>query len=120
MRARALAGIALAASAAGAALPAQAKTTRKTVTIGDNFYLPLKLTVKKDTVVVWKWPDDAGDNHDVKLKTRPKGAKRFHSDPAAVGYTYKQKLTVPGKYHIVCTLHEEMEMDIVVKKPRSG
>lgn len=120
MSRRAFAGIALAAFAAGAALPAQAanRPPAKVVTIHDNFYLPLSLKVKKDTMIKWKWPNDAGDLHDVKLKTKPKGAKRFASDPAAVGYTYKQRLTVPGRYHIICTLHEEMVMDIVVRKPR--
>jgi len=117
MRGKAIVGIVAAASAAAAALPAQAGTT-KVVGIYDNFYLPAKMTVKRDTVVVWKWPDDSGDVHDVKLKERPKGVKRWWSAPASVGYKYKRKLTVPGRYHIICTLHEEMEMNIVVKKRR--
>ena len=121
MRTRAIIGIAVAASAVTAALPAQAGTApRKVVGIYDNFYLPDKLTVKRDTIVVWKWPNDSGDVHDVKLKERPKGAKRFWSAPAAVGYKFKQKLTVPGKYHIVCTLHEEMDMHITVRRVRAG
>jgi plastocyanin len=120
MRTRTFAGIAAVASAAAAALPAEAGTApRKVVGVYDNFYLPDKLTrIKVGTVVVWKWPDDAGDVHDVKLRERPKGAKRFWSAPASVGYTYKQKLRIPGRYHIVCTLHEEMEMNITVRKPR--
>jgi plastocyanin len=113
-------GIAAAAFAAAAALPAQAGTApRKIVGVYDNFYLPDKLTVKPDTIIVWKWPNDAGDIHDVKLKEKPRKAKRFWSDPATVGYKYKQKLTVPGRYHIICTLHEEMEMNITVRR-RSG
>jgi plastocyanin len=119
-RAKAIVGIAVAATAATAALPAQAEDPpRKVVRIYDNFYLPSEMKVKRDTVVVWKWPNDTGDVHDVKLKDKPKGAKRFHSDPAAVGYKFKRKLTVPGKYHIICTLHEEMEMDITVRKRRA-
>jgi len=115
---RAFAGIAVAATAAAAALPAQAADdpVRKVVQIYENFYTPSEMKVGRDTVVVWKWPNDVGDVHDVKLKDKPKGAKRFHSGPAAVGYKFKRKLTVPGKYHIVCTLHEEMEMDITVRK----
>jgi plastocyanin len=112
-------GIAVAASAAAAALPAQASAPApKVVTINDNYFMPQTLKVKPDTTVVWKWPSDTGDVHDLKLKSKPKGAKRFWSDPAAVGYKFKQKLTVPGKYHIVCTMHEDMAMDITVKKPR--
>jgi plastocyanin len=41
--------------------------------------------------------------------------KRFHSEPSAGGYTYKRKLTQPGLYKIVCTLHEEMTMTIRVR-----
>jgi|RhiMetdeSRZDD1v2_1073273.scaffolds.fasta_scaffold993430_2 plastocyanin len=120
MRVRAFAGIAVAATAATAALPAQADDPpRKVVRIYDNFYLPDEMKVKRDTVVVWKWPNDTGDVHDVKLKEKPKGAKRFASDPASVGYKFKRKLTVPGKYHIICTLHEEMEMNITVRKRRA-
>ena len=107
------------ATATAAAIPAEAGTApRKVVGIYDNFYLPAKTTVKRDTVVVWKWPDYAGDVHDVKLKERPKGVKSFWSAPASVGYKFKRKLTVPGRYHIICTLHEEMEMNIVVRKRR--
>jgi plastocyanin len=110
----------VAASAATAVLPGQASyPPRQIVGVYDNFYLPDKLTVKKDTLVVWKWPDDAGDVHDVKLKEKPRRAQRFWSDPATVGYKFKRRLTVPGKYHIVCTLHEEMEMNIVVRRPSS-
>ncbi len=113
----AFAGIAVAATVAAAALPAQADDpVRKVVRIYDNFYSPSEIKVGRDTVVVWKWPNDTGDVHDVKLKEKPKGAKRFWSDPASVGYKFKRKLTVPGKYHIICTLHEEMEMDITVRK----
>ena len=120
MGAKAIAGIAVAATAATAALPAAAADDppRKVVRIYDNFYSPAEMKVNRDTVVVWKWPNDFGDVHDVKLEDKPKGAKRFHSDPAAVGYKFKRKLTVPGKYHVICTLHEEMEMDITVRKPR--
>ena len=30
-------------------------------------------------------------------------------------YVYSKKLTVTGKYHIICSLHEEMTMDITVR-----
>jgi plastocyanin len=91
----------------------------KTVKVADNYYAPKTLTVKKGTTVVFKWPgfDEAGDVHDVKLKSGPKGVKRFHSQPASSDYHFKRKLTVPGTYRIVCTLHEGMKMKIVVRRP---
>ena len=90
---------------------------KKTVGVGDNYYTPKSLTVSKGTTVTWKWPgfDQAGDVHDVKLKSGPKGVKKFHSDEAATDYSFKRKLTVPGVYKIVCTLHEDMRMTIRVK-----
>ena len=103
------------AGAALAAAPAQAGP-RKAVKVFDNFYLPTKATVKANTTVVWKWPADGGDVHDVKLKKGPKGAKKFASQPASAGYEFKQTLKKPGTYAIVCTLHEEMKMTITVKK----
>jgi plastocyanin len=82
----------------------------------DNYYAPLKLTVNRGTTIVWKWPELAGDVHDVKLGKGPKGVKKFQSEVAAAAFTYKRKLTVPGKYFIVCTLHDEMTMNITVRR----
>jgi plastocyanin len=90
----------------------------KTVKIGDNYYAPKTLTVKKGTTVVFKWPDfdEAGDVHDVKLKSGPKGVKKFQSEAASTDYSFKRKLTVAGTYKLICTLHEEMTMTIKVRK----
>lgn len=107
----ALAGAALVAAPATAAAPKP-----RTVKIADNYYLPAKLTVKPRTKVVWRWPAEAGDVHDVKLKSAPKGVKKFHSQPASASYTFKRTLEKPGRYKIVCTLHEEMKMTITVRR----
>jgi plastocyanin len=106
-----LAGAALSAAPATAAAPKP-----RTVTINDNYYLPAKLTIKPRTKVVWRWPAEAGDVHDVKLKAAPKGVKKFHSEPASAGYAFKRTLEKPGRYKIVCTLHEEMTMTITVRR----
>jgi len=90
---------------------------RKSVQVADNYYLPAKLTVNKGSTITWKWPDDVAiDVHDVKLKTAPKGVRKWHSDPASSGYRYRRTLKKPGKYFIVCTLHEEMTMRITVRR----
>ena len=113
--------VSLIAVLAGAALlcavPAQG-AAKKTVTIGDNFFMPEKLTVKRGTTVTWRWPgfEVGGDVHDVKLGSGPKKAKKFHSEAASTDYSFKRKLTVPGRYRIVCTLHEEMRMTIKVRR----
>ena len=108
---------------AGAALlcaaPAQAaKPKGKTVRIYDNYFLADDITVKRGAVVTWRWPgfDDAGDVHDVKLTSGPKGVKNFQSEAAATDYTFKRKLKVAGRYRIVCTLHDDMTMRIRVRR----
>jgi plastocyanin len=108
-----VAGVALLSAAPAVA----AAAGKKTVKVGDNFFAPKTLTVSRGTTVTWKWPgfDQAGDVHDVALKSGPKGVKKFHSEAAATDYSFKRKLTVAGSYKIVCTLHEEMRMTIRVK-----
>jgi len=106
---------------AGAALlvgAAPAQGANKTVRGYDNYFLPDALNVKRGTTVVWRWPGpgEAGDVHDVKLKSGPKGAKRFHSEAAATDYSFRRRLTVAGRYRIVCTLHTEMRMTIRVRR----
>ena len=110
-----LAGAALLVGAA----PAQAAVPKgKTVRIYDNYFLQDDITVRKGATVTWRWPgyDEAGDVHDVKLKSGPKGVKKFHSEAAATDFTFKRKLKVAGRYRIVCTLHDEMKMRIRVKR----
>ena len=112
---------ALAALGLGAAvLPAQAgtkKPVKRVVDVGDYYFSPEKMTVKKDTYVIWRWPSGGGDSHDVVLRKRPKGAKKFASDIFVADEKFRQKLTVPGTYRIVCSLHEDqMQQTIVVKR----
>lgn len=102
---------------AGLVLAAPAATAvRKRVGVYDNYYLPAKLTVKRGTTITWTWPAEVGDVHDVKLGRHPKGARTFWSEPGASGYAFSRRLTVPGTYRIVCTLHGAMTMTITVKR----
>jgi plastocyanin len=87
----------------------------RTVKVGDDYFSPVAIKVPKGTTVVWKWLAYNGNTHDVKLRKGPKGVKHFHSDPAAADFTYKRKLTVKGKYTVICTFHEGMTMTVTVK-----
>ena len=72
--------------------------------------------MNKGSTITWKWSvEQTLDVHDVKLKKGPRGVRKFHSEPAAGGYSFKRKLEKAGTYEIVCTLHEEMEMTVKVK-----
>jgi plastocyanin len=113
---------ALIAVLAGAALLSAAPAhgaAKKTVAIGDNYFTPHTLKVKRGTKVTWTWPgfETAGDVHDVKLLSGPKGVKKFSSEAASTDYRFTRKLTVPGKYRLGCTLHHEMRMTVKVRKP---
>jgi plastocyanin len=104
-----------------AVVPAQAGSAKKpkprTVRVADYYFSPARLTVKAGTTVVWKWPAGGGDSHDVVLRKGPRGAKKFASEIFSADERFPQKLKVPGKYLIVCTLHEEdMQQTIVVKR----
>jgi plastocyanin len=111
----ALVTLAPAVAGAGAAKPRKPKPVTKKVKIFDNYYEPAKLTVPRGSTIVWQWPITTGDAHDVTLDKGPKGVRKFQSQVAASDYTFKRKLTKKGRYHIICTLHEEMTMDITVR-----
>ena len=84
--------------------------------VGDDYYLPAKLTVKKGTKIKWSWLADNSDTHDVRLKSGPHGVKKFKSQLAASDYSFSKKLTVPGRYKIYCSLHRSMKETIIVKR----
>jgi plastocyanin len=100
----------VAVSQAGAAKP-----VKKTVKVRDNFFAPDSLKVPQGSKITWRWPRYPGDVHDVKLRSGPKGVKKFHSQLAASGYSYAKTLKKAGKYTFICTIHEEMKMSIRVK-----
>jgi len=104
-------------AAACLVLPAAAASgsSVKRVKVGDDYYGPTHLTVKRGTKVKWVWLADNGDSHDVKLKRAPRGVKKFHSASAATDYSFTRKLTKKGTYRIVCTLHQDMTMTIKVR-----
>jgi plastocyanin len=106
----------LAAALVAAAAPAATAGTTRSVTVGDNFFSPSKLTVAPKTKIVWKWQSGNSESHDVYLSRMPKRVKRFQSEPAASDFRYSQKLTVPGTYKVLCTFHEGMTQTITVKK----
>ena len=89
---------------------------KKTVDVGDYFFAPTKLNVKSGTTITWRWPNGGGDVHDVELVPAPKGVRKFVSDIATSGYSFKRKLTKKGTYVFTCSLHEEMRMTIKVRK----
>lgn len=92
------------------ALPAGAATKAKKVTVGDDFFSPSALTVKKNTKVKWIWKGDAP--HDVTVTSGP---QEFRSELMSDG-KYARKLKKKGTYELLCTVHApDMTMTITVK-----
>jgi plastocyanin len=88
----------------------------KVVRVGDDYFAPAKLLkLPRRTLVVWKWRAVNGNTHDVYLKSKPKGVKRFQSEPATADFTFKRRLGVKGTYAVICTFHEDMTMKITVR-----
>jgi plastocyanin len=115
----ALAGVALGAVALAPVAISQARPARqvkKTVRIGDNFFAPASLKVPRNTKITWRWPSNPGDVHDVYLRSGPKGVRKFHSETAATAYSFSRTLKQPGKYVIICTIHEKMRMTVSVRR----
>jgi plastocyanin len=101
--------------AGGAGAATAKKPVHKSVKVSDDVFSPKKLTVPVNSTIKWKWSSSNSDTHDVYLSKRPKGVKRFHSDPAATDYSYKRKLAKKGTYTLICTFHENMTQKITVR-----
>ena len=85
---------------------------KKTVDVGDDFFAPKSLQVKKGTRVAFDW---IGTNeHDVAKGKGP--GKFFNSGPTdEPGVNFTKKFKKKGKYKLICTLHPDMTMKLKVK-----
>lgn len=124
LRRRVLIGLAVAATASAVAVPltsaASEQSKTSTITVGDDYFAPTDVTVKKGSKVKWVWSDENTDTHNVVLTSKhPKGVKAsdFRSSSGAIGITFKRKFDKTGKYGFVCTYHKSvMKVDLTVKK----
>lgn len=87
----------------------------KTVKLGDNFFEPTRVKVRKGTKVRFKWIGD--EPHNV-VKQRGPG-RAFASDITTErGVNFKQRFRKKGRYLLVCTIHlesDDMKMRIRVR-----
>lgn len=89
----------------------------KIVKVRDDRYSPMRLRVARGTRIRWVWARGNGNYHDVYLNRRPKGARRFYSGaPARPPFSFTRKLRKPGRYTVLCTVHEGMNMRIHVAR----
>jgi plastocyanin len=98
-----------------------AGAAKKTVNVevGDDYFSPDELKVKKGTKIKWKWRSDNGNPHNATLDKGPKGVKKgdFSSKTATISYKFAKVLKKPGTYEYLCTIHPTvMTQTIKVKK----
>ena len=103
-----LALLAVAATAAAAAVPAYAAT--RTVKVRDNSFGPSSLSAKKGDTIRFRW---TGDNpHNVRAY---KGPRKFNSGKPKRSGSYSKRFTVKGTYKILCDVHPGMRMTLRVR-----
>lgn len=95
--------IAIAALVVSATLAVSAFAATKTVTIGDNFFSPKKVSVSKSSTVKWVW--NGKNPHNVTVTSGP---VKFASPTKKKG-TFSKKLTKKGTYKIICTIHGRVQ-----------
>lgn len=101
---------ALVALVASAVLAVSAFAATKTVSVKDDVFAPKTLTVSKGTTVKWVW--HGKQPHNVTVTSGP---VKFHSKTQTSG-SFSKKLTKPGTYKLVCTIHAPgMAMTIKVR-----
>lgn len=94
-----------AAVAIGAPSALSTAASTRTVTVKDDVFSAKKVTVSKNTKVVWRWAKGSGD-HDVVSR----GTKRFKSSKIKSTGTHSYTFKKSGTYRYVCTLHEDEGM----------
>ena len=108
--------------AAGAALavaaPAVAGSTpSRSIAVGDNFFSRERLTVDRNTRLVFRWQAENNVPHDVALDSAPRGVTKWHSPVRTTDYTYRRTLRKAGTYKIICTLHPtQMRLTVRVRR----
>ncbi len=111
----ALAAPLAASSAAGGSKQARSSVTTKTVTIRDNSFNPSAVSVPRGGKVVWRWK--GANDHNVRFRQVPKGAKRPRGATTKSTGRFARTLKKAGTYRYVCTIHQALGMKgrVVVK-----
>lgn len=81
------------------------------IEVGDNFYKPVDIDVKKDSIVIWKNKGNIAHNM-VVYKTEGAGKETFTSPIIGPSSTFNKKFTassVDTTYYYYCTIHGKVQ-----------
>jgi plastocyanin len=112
-------GCAVVVPVATSAAASKPKVVTKKVSVGDDFFKPTKLTIKKKNAINFVWNKSNFDSHNVTLIKGPKGVKhsKFTSITGTIGIHFNRQFLTPGTYHFICTIHPgTMNLTVIVKK----
>ena len=104
---------------ATSAAASKPEVVTKKVSVGDDFFNPTKLTIKKKNAINFVWNKSNYDSHNVTLIKGPKGVKhsKFTSITGTIGIHFNRQFLTPGTYHFICTIHPgTMNLTVIVKK----
>ncbi len=87
----------------------EARAARRTVTVGNNFFRPTRIRVRRRELVVFDWVG-GGEQHQV-------SGRGFQSRTTASGsYRYLRRFRRCGRFTVICTIHPtEMRMTVRVR-----
>lgn len=88
----------------------------KSVRVGDNYFVRSSgvpgVTVKRNTVVVWRWVGNRPHNVAV-----ARGPAKFRSSTKRSG-TYRKRMSRTGRYTIICTIHGASDQKMILRVTR--
>ena len=99
-------GVVAATAAGGAALPGNADAAKRTVRVADNVFSPSSATVRKGTVIRFRWVGNAP--HNVL-------GKAFKNISARRSGTVDRKTRKRGRFTLRCNIHPGMTMKLRVR-----
>jgi plastocyanin len=88
------------------------------IKVGDDFFAPDFVKIKKGEKVKFKWLEDNGNPHNAVLDKGPKGVKKkdFKSETGSIGIKFAPKFKKKGAYDFICTVHPSvMKATVKVK-----
>jgi plastocyanin len=96
--------------------PPVTKASTKTITLGDNFFKPKTITVKKGTILSFNWgPNNSGT--DVEHNVTGVSGNKFKSTPDQTKPSKPFKKRFTKNSLVVCTIHSTtMKLKVKIKK----
>jgi plastocyanin len=88
--------------------PAASTAATRTVAVGNNFFSPRRISIRRGDRVRWSWRS-AGTAHNVT-------SSRFRGSATRSSGSFTARFTRTGRYPYHCTIHPGMNGTVVVRR----